>query len=116
MCSGCITCGYRTNSGSGKSLTRPENVAASNSSSVASQGFIALPLNTFNFNRRQLDRRIEPDFRNQVRIQLNVRKLFSPRSDFCEAGVELREEFFHVETFAAWPVLRQVASAAAINL
>src|SRR4051812_24496089 len=108
MCSGCITCGYSTNSGSGNSLTTPENVAASNSSSVASQGFIALPLNTFNFNRRQLDRRIEPDLRNQTRIQLDFRKLFSTRGDFCEAGVELREELFQVKAFAAWPVLRQV--------
>src|SRR4051794_14195544 len=108
-----MTCGYNTRFGSGKRRAWPAKWLTSKFSSVASHGFIArLPLD---FDRRQLDRRIKPNFWYQFRIQLDVWELLIARGHLREAGVKFSEKLLQIKPFACRPVLGQIAPTAAVN-
>src|SRR5262245_31671791 len=62
-------------------------------------------LSPLNLDRRQFHRRVEPDFRNQIRIELDLRKLFMAGYYQSKTGVELCEKLFKVESLAKRSVL-----------
>src|SRR4051812_3807429 len=113
MCNGCITCGYSTRLGSGNNRTKPENVLTSKLSSAASHGFIArLPLD---FNRRQFNWRVEPNLRNELRIQLDPRELLVRRGDLGKARIKFRDELPHIDPFAHGTILLQIPATTAVD-